>query len=190
MSLKNDGDPTGSKFGKLCAKVKKSKAKSQTIGWNKMAGATDYVIYGGKCGTSYKKLAETTGTSYKHSGLAKGTYYKYMVIARKDGKVLAISKLIHSATTGGKVGNCAKIKLNKKSVTLSKGKKFKAKAKLIAKSKKLKIKNHRKVAFESSDTKVATVSKKGVIKAKKKGKCKIFVYAQNGVYAVINVTVK
>ena len=46
------------------------------------------------------------------------------------------------------------------------------------------------VFFKSSRKKVATVSKTGVIKAKKKGSCFIYTYAQNGVYVRIKVTVQ
>lgn len=42
----------------------------------------------------------------------------------------------------------------------------------------------------SGNTKVVTVTSDGVIKAMRKGNCKIWVYAQNGVYKVITVTVK
>ena len=49
---------------------------------------------------------------------------------------------------------------------------------------------HRKLAYESSNVKVAKVIGSGKIKAVKKGKCKIWVYAQNGVYKEIKVTVK
>ncbi|WP_090171509.1 Ig-like domain-containing protein [Eubacterium oxidoreducens] len=52
------------------------------------------------------------------------------------------------------------------------------------------IQKHRKISYEVSNTKVATVTKSGKIKAKKKGKCKIWVYAQNGVYKTITLTVK
>ena len=52
------------------------------------------------------------------------------------------------------------------------------------------MKNHRKVSFESSNPEIATVSKSGKIVAVKKGKCVIYVYAQNGVYRKIKVTVK
>ncbi|MBS7050846.1 MAG: hypothetical protein KH160_12910 [Ruminococcus sp.] len=42
----------------------------------------------------------------------------------------------------------------------------------------------------SGNTKAVTVTSDGVIKAMRKGNCKIWVYAQNGVYKVITVTVK
>lgn len=38
--------------------------------------------------------------------------------------------------------------------------------------------------------KVVTVTSDSVIKAMRKGNCKIWVYAQNGIYKVITVTVK
>ena len=94
--------------------------------------------------------------------LRKGTYYKYMVVALNEkGEVVAISKLIHVATKGGKVGNCKKLKVNKSKVNLKQGKKFKLKVKQIAESKKVKLKKHRKIAFESDNQDVAVVSKKG-----------------------------
>lgn len=52
------------------------------------------------------------------------------------------------------------------------------------------IKRHRGIVFESSDPKIASVDKKGVVKGLKKGTCYIYVYAQNGVYKKIKVTVK
>ena len=107
-----------------------------------------------------------------------------------DGKaeILATSKTMYSATTGGKYGNAGSIKLNKKKVSLKKGKSVKLTATIVKKGKK--PYSYRKVLFESSNTKIATVNSKGVIKAKKKGSCYIYAYAQNGVYKRIKVTVK
>ena len=100
--------------------------------------------------------------------------------------------MIHEATAGGKVGNDKKVKTNakKNKVSIKAKKKFKLKAKEVPASKKLKVKRHRKVAYESSDTKIATVSGKGVVKGLKKGKCKVYAYAQNGVCQTVKVTVK
>ncbi len=58
------------------------------------------------------------------------------------------------------------------------------------KAKNQKVSVHRKIRYECSDTKIAGVTSKGVIKAKKKGTCYVYVYAQNGVYKKIKVTVK
>ena len=191
LNCKNDKDLAGSTFGKLCVKVKKSKKKAISLTWKKIQVAKTYVIYGAKCGTSYKKIATVHRKTFTNKKLKKGTYYKYMVVALNEkGKVVAISKLIHVATKGGKVGNCKKLKVNKSKVNLKQGRKFKLKVKQIAKSKKVKLKKHRKTAFESDNQNVAVVSKKGVITAKKKGKCSVYVYAQNGVYKQVKVTVK
>ncbi|MBQ1406888.1 MAG: Ig-like domain-containing protein, partial [Eubacterium sp.] len=53
-----------------------------------------------------------------------------------------------------------------------------------------KVKKHRKIMYETSNAKVATVSAKGVIKGVKKGTCFVYAYAQDGVCAKIKVTVK
>ena len=191
LNCRNDKDLAGSTFGKLCVKVKKSKKKAISLTWKNIQVAKTYVIYGAKCGTSYKKIATVHSKTFTDKKLRKGTYYKYMVVALNEkGEVVAISKLIHVATKGGKVGNCKKLKVNKSKVILKQGKKFKLKVKQIAESKKVKLKKHRKIAFESDNQDVAVVSKKGIITAKKKGTCSVYVYAQNGVYKQVKVTVK
>ena len=49
---------------------------------------------------------------------------------------------------------------------------------------------HRKIRYESSNPGIAKVnSKTGEITGVKKGKCYIYVYAQNGVYKKVTVTV-
>ena len=75
-------------------------------------------------------------------------------------------------------------------VTLAKGKSFKLGAKQVVASKKLAVKKHRALKYESSDAAVATVSAKGVVKAKKAGTCYVYAYTQNGVSKAIKVTVK
>ena len=79
--------------------------------------------------------------------------------------------------------------VNKKAFTLKKGKKATIKAKAIA-SKGTFKKYTSNIRYVSTNTSVATVSKKGVIKAKAKGKCYVYCYAQNGLYKKVKVTVK
>jgi hypothetical protein len=55
---------------------------------------------------------------------------------------------------------------------------------------KKKINIHRKVKFESTNKKIASVTLGGVVKTKKPGTCYIYAYAQNGVYTKIKVVVK
>ena len=89
-----------------------------------MAGASGYIVYGNRCGSKYKlqRIAKTAKNSFTYSKLKKGTYYKFTVAAYKmvNGKeqVIATSKVIHVATTGGKVTNVKKVtaKVNNKAV--------------------------------------------------------------------------
>ena len=81
-------------------------------------------------------------------------------------------------------------KAKKDKVTIKKGKTFKLGVKVKKASLKLKTKNYRKTAYETSNKKIATVTSKGVIKAKKKGTCYVYVYTQNGIFKKIKVTVK
>ena len=171
-----------------------------TLNWTEVKGADGYVVYGAPCNTKgqinkVKKLAVIKNgvtTTYKDKGLKSGTYYKYVVKAYKlaDGKkvFIAKSKTVHVTTAGGKYGNAKSVKVNKTSVNLTTGEKFKVKASMVKKDKT--IKQHVEIRYETSNSKVATVNSKGVITAKGKGTCYIYVYAQNGVYKRIKVTVK
>ena len=200
VSMTSDSDLPGSVFGKIQLKSSKQTNTSVTISWKKVSKATSYVIYGNKCGINnkMKRLAVTKDKSMKFTKvlgkkIKKGTYYKFMVVALdKDNNVVSSSKIIHVATKGGDVGNVGKIttKAKRNKVSIKKGKTFKLAGKQVAASKKLKVRKHRAVTYESSNPKVAAVSKKGVITGKKKGTCYVYAYAQNGVFAKIKVTIK
>lgn len=192
LNLPNDKDPAWTTFSLLKAKgVPKSK-RAIKLSWKPVPGATGYVIYGNKCGNKnkYEKItpAPVSGTRWIQKKLKKGTYYKYLIAAVNGDKVLAVSKTIHVATNGGKVGNNTKVTLNKKKKILKVGKTFKLKATL--KKGALKVKIHRKVAYESDNPNVATVAKNGKIRAVIAGTCYIYAYAQNGVFARCKVTVR
>ena len=192
LSLTNDNDPAGSSFSLLQAGAKKVTKTTITVIWKKVPGATSYTVYGNKCGKGnrYQKLATVTGGKYVYKSLKRGTYYKLMIVANGGGKARAVSKTLHLATTGGKVGNNKFIKVtSKKNVILKNGKTSKIKAKAIAKSSKQKVKKHRDLAFETDNPKVATVNKSGKIKAVGKGTCTIYVYAQDGTFAKVKVKV-
>jgi hypothetical protein len=194
---KSDGDPKGSKFSGLKAKVAKTTKNSNKVTWNKVSGAKKYIVMGNKCGktngkfNAFKKLKTTTGKSFTQKGLKKGTYYKYVVLAvNSKGKVISASKVMHVATKGGKVTNYKSLKVKKASFKLKKGKTAKIKITKKVKMAKGKVKNHRKIKYESANTKIATVSASGKIKAKKKGTTYVYAYAQNGVFKKIKVKVK
>lgn len=194
--VKGDGDYKGSNFGLLKAQTTKLTKNSVTVKWNKVKNADGYIVYGAKCGakSKYKVLKVVSGktTSYTQKKLKKGTYYKYNIVAFKNingAKVTtAVSKKIHATTLGGKYGVAKAVKVNKTKATIKKGKTFKIKAFEIKKDKK--IRRHRAICYESSNTAVATVDAKGKVKGVKKGKCTIYVYAQNGVYKTVNIKVK
>ncbi len=200
LALKSDSDPKGTAFGLLRLKASKTTKTSVKLTWKKVSGAKKYVLYANKCGKSnkYKKLkvlSKNSLTVKKVAGkkLKKGTYYKFILVALdKNNNVLSTSKTVHAATTGGKVGNSKKVttKAKKNKVTVKVKKTFSLKAKAVPASKKLKVKKHRVIKYETSNAKIATVSSKGAIKGVKKGTCNVYAYAQNGVCAVIKVTVK
>lgn len=206
-ALKGEKDQKGMVFSKLKLKAKKVAKTSITLGWSKPSGAVKFVIYGNKCGTAtkYLKLKEATGTSFavtKVNGKAvkKGTYYKFVIVAlNRNGNVVSTSKTIHVATKGGKVTNHKSVTIKvKKSgkyravskLTVKKGKKKTLKTKAVKAQSKLKAQKHVAIRYESTNKKIATVTSKGVIKGVKKGKCKVYAYAQNGVCKAVTVTVK
>ena len=175
--------------------------KTITVKWTKVKGAAKYVLYGAKCGKAnkYKKIKAfgASKKSYKVKKVAgkklkKKTNCKFILIAfDASGKSITTSMPIHVITKGGKKGNYKSVKPAKKKVTVKKGKSFKVKYKLVKASKKLKPVKHRVVHFESLNPKVATVGyANGKVKGKAKGTTTIYVYAENGVYGKVKVTVK
>ena len=192
-------------FGRLKVRSVNQTKTSITLEWSKLDGVDGYLVYGNRCNTKtktykYQKLATiTNGRTWTHKNLKKGTFYKYIVKAYKivDGKkvVTDTSVSIHVITQGSKYGIAKSVSVtkigNKKNVskiTLKKGKTAQITAKEIKKDKK--IRHHRNLCYESSDTVVATVTPEGLIQAVGKGTCTIWVYAQNGVYVALTVTVK
>lgn len=85
-----------------------------------------------------------------------------------------------------KIKSKTTLKMKEKTVSV-----IKAKSNLAAKKKKkLTDAYDKEFRYASSDNKVATVSKTGVIRAAGKGSCTVYVYARNGYAKKIQVTVK
>ena len=194
-------------YGNLKARSVTQTNNSIKVEWSRLSGADGYIVYGSQCNGNgkaykYKKLATITNgktRTWTHTKLKKATYYKYIVKAYKlvDGKkvITDTSVSVHAVTKGGNYGVAKAVSVtkigNKKNVTeviLKKGKTAQITAAEVKKDKK--IKHHRKLCYESSNPNVATVTAKGMIKAIGKGSCTVWVYAQNGVYKAITVTVK
>ena len=123
--------------------------------------------------------------------LKKGCYYKFIIAAAdKNGKLLAVSKTVHTATDGGRYGNykaVKKVRPNRSSIGIKKGKLRRLKVKELRMSGP--VARHRKLSWESSDTTVAKVID-GKVRAISTGKCRIWAYSQNGVYTTYKITVK
>ena len=101
------------------------------------------------------------------------------------------SNQIHLVTKGGKYTNVKKLKANVSSVTLKNGKTKALKITQTYVEKNKKTTPHMSpLTYTTSDKKVATVTKKGVIKAKGKGSCYIYITAYSGVYTRVKVTIK
>lgn len=194
-------------YGNLKARSVTQTNNSIKIEWSRISGADGYIVYGSRCNNNgnvykYKRLATITNgktRTWTHTKLKKATYYKYVVKAYKlvNGKkiITDISVTVHAVTKGGNYGVAKAVSIskigNKKNVTkvtLKKGKTAQITAVEIKKDKK--IKRHRNLCYESSNTHIATVTSKGIIKATGKGQCTVWVYAQNGVSKAITVTVK
>lgn len=124
----------------------------------------------------------------------KSSKKKVATVSKKGNKVIIKSakkgsaKITVTDSLGKKVTIKVTVKaapkkatLKKKSVTIKKKKTY-----TIA----LKKTNSAKVTYKSSNKKIATVNANGVVKAKKKGNCKITVTTYNGKKATLKVKVK
>ena len=77
----------------------------------------------------------------------------------------------------------AKVTLNRKKLVMEKGMKFKLRIRTKTPGDKI-------LKWKSGKKKVASVSKKGVVKAKNKGKCTITLYMKSGAKVKCKVTVR
>lgn len=187
-------------FHYLRLRGKETTEDSIKLVWNAVEDADGYVLYGNKCNANGKKYTIKKIKTIKDGDVSKltvkdleeGTYYKYYIKAYKlvDGKkvILGKSKTVHVTTDGGKYGNAKAVKVNETEVTLKAGETFAIKAEQLKKDKP--IAKHTTIKFESNKSTVAKVNKNGTVTAKKKGTAIIYVYAQNGVYEKVKVTVK
>lgn len=181
--------------------------KSLTFGWTKVEGAQGYDIFLATCNHDGKKsvlkkvktIKKNKTFVWTKSGLKKGTSYEvcFKAYVMKNGKkkYIKTSPIIHAYTNGGndKYTNAKSVTVNKKKVTLKKGKTFTIKAKVNKLDKKKKPMPASHVAtlrYYSSDKSIATVNSKGKVTGKAKGVCYIDVIAHNGVSAQVKVTIK
>lgn len=179
---------------------------AMNIAWQKTEGVDGYDIFFAKCDGKGKTTAKNVKTikgnstfTWTASGLKAGVSYKAYVRAyvMKNGQKQYVksSPLMHAYAKGytKRYTNAKSVKVNKKKVSVKAGKSFKLKVKVrkLRKGKKLMQKKHElTIRYLSTDTKIATVSKKGKIKGVKAGTCYVYAYAHNGVFKKITVKVK
>ncbi len=194
---------------KLSAGLKATQSgKSITAAWGKVKGADGYDVYIQYCGQKFTSKSRHTVKGSRKTKLTikkingkkldlKKSYRIYVAAYQySGGKKVTLGKSItihFAAKNSKKYTNAKAVNVQKASFTLKKGKtaQIKPKATLFHKKKKLLPENHAKrYRYLSSSPAIASVSKTGKIKAKKKGACTICVFAQNGCKKKIKVKVQ
>ena len=109
--------------------------------------------------------------------------YKYAFFGNKTLKEVVIPKSVKLIGDGTFVGceKLTKVIMNQPKLTLKKGKKKRVQPKLMNKiSSYVGTKKKAKISFKSSKPKYLSVSKKGIVKARKKGKATISITSKTG----------
>ncbi len=192
---------SASPFNRLQLRASRVTKDSITIKWKKAAGATGYIIYSSHGEKKLQKVKTISGgntTSWTRKDLIPGRYYKFCVAAVTEGKdivkISAPSPAVYIATSGGRVGNEKSVKvlnIKKRNLNLKRKTSFSIEARSLPADTRLPVKRYRELQYESTRPDIASVGKtSGIITAKKAGSCIIYVYAQNGIFTTIRVTVK
>lgn len=191
------------------AKLKVSqKGNKIRVSWGKLKEASGYDVYVQYCGKKFTakslnsvnngnkgkiKIRKVNGKKLK----LKKNYKIYVQAYKMNGdRKVVLGKTITAHIVGRKntkSTNVKAIKLAKKTFKLKVGKRAKIKGKtiLVDKNKKPLSNAHAKeLRFASNNRKIVAVSKNGRIKAKRKGKCIVYVYARNGYAKKVRVKVK
>lgn len=169
----------------------KAQKNSIVVSWRKYPGAAGYDVFWCYCDGSinYKK----TGTvkngklSMTHKNLRSNREYKYFVAAYKmvKGRKIYIAKSneMHVAMKQARTTNAVSIKVNRTTVILKPGKTFRLKCQLTGENRKKKLLSHSSpYRYYTTNSKIATVSQNGVIRAKAKGSCSIYIFLPATVY--------
>lgn len=186
----------------------KWKGNALALKWPKIAGAGGYDIFAAESGKkrNKKSMVKTvkngktsvsiTKTIGKKISAKKVYYVKIQAWKYVGGKKAYIgsSRIYHIVGKKNKrYTNAKKLKLTKKKYALKKGRSVRIKVTIVKQSKKKKLlpKSYGPaLQYRTGNVKIATVTQKGRIKARKKGNCYIYVTALNGVGTKIKVTVK
>lgn len=186
--------------------VLNASGKSLKVTWGKVPGADGYDLYVAFCNKKLGSITKSVGDTVKSATIKKlagkklrpQKSYKVKVKAYRivNGRkeYIANGTTLHAVLTGNRTyTNARSIQVNKKRYTLKKGKKATVRAVIVKQkqNRRLLPEGHgSELSYISSNSAVASVSKKGRIVAKKKGRCTIYVRALNGVCKKIKVVVK
>ena len=193
--------------GTLVAKMVSKGSNSLAISWSKVKGADGYDIFFSRCNHDGLKLSPLKVKSLKGNDVFKWTkgklephkahkaYVKAYVMENGKKRYVRTSLRVHAFTSGGTASrtNAKSIMVKKSQVKIRVGKSYrvnKVKITKLDKSKALMRGHVPRLRFKTLNKKVATVSKTGVIKARSKGTCFIYVFAHDGVSKRIKVTVR
>lgn len=168
--------------------------------WNYMSDATGYELYGARCNTGSKRykvalitdLEDPVMTSWMCLGLKADTYYKFVIRAyqKKNGVKTYIARSVctHVPTAGEKYGTIQAVSVADAKVQMAAGGSHTIKATVGTDGRKLL--RHIGMRYESANPDVVTVDENGKLHAVTKGRAKVYVYAPNGLYATVAVTVR
>ncbi len=189
--------------GIIAVNYVKRTSKKLSIKWEAIPGADGYEIFAvyGKAPLPAEPVITTTlhsvvltrlnGTKLNYKKNIKYIIKAYTA-AGSTKTYIAVSQT--GSVTGKKTAaytDIKRIKTKRKSYKLATGKKVSLNAVVIGKNAAKKLtKSDKKLRYLSSDTTVATVTKKGKIRAVKSGTCTIYVTAGNGLTKKVKVTVK
>ncbi len=125
------------------------------------------------------------GGGYRRGGCGQGRYFE-----DQDGDGIcdhyAEGNCPQNGTGWRRSSTNTPVKASQTKVSIRKGKTYRLKTN----TKQIKkLSGSSNVSYESSNPKVAAVTKKGVIRAKKKGKCTVYAYAGNEICRKVKVTV-
>ncbi len=193
--------------GTLRARMTAKDKTSLLFAWSKVKYVDGYDIFFSPCNHDDKvykcKYVKTIKGNKTFSGIktklrqgaAYKAYVKAFVLVGGKKKYVRTSPMVHAFAGGSSKNdtNAKTVVVNKTKIALTKGKSFSIKAKIVGQDKKKKVMSAFHVAplrYMTSDPKVATVNSAGKIFARGKGDCEIYVFAHNGVFKAINVTVK
>lgn len=198
----NNEDKDTVKKGYVLAKVSTAKKQREhIISWNRIKAAEEYRIYSGitRKGkkSSYRLVKVVKGNNtlmWRNRNVKKRAIYKYLVEAYVQNEKIKspLIYLRHESVKKGVV-NAARLKVKEKRTELTPEDRYEMKVKVLGKGKFRRIASFKgvpKIRYLSTDSNIASVSRKGVIEAKKQGVCRVIVFAPNGVNTFVKVVVK